>query len=105
MINPTKILNSYEFCKRTCPKKVEAAPKIINIRENPIVNKMIGTKFIFFFSINSFKELPEIYEIYPGINGKTHGDKKLINPALKAINNSIILTSIFHRCRNTSNRS
>jgi len=23
--------------------------------------------------------------MYPGINGRTHGDKKLINPAKKAI--------------------
>ena len=28
--------------------------------------------------------------MYPGIKGNTHGDKKLINPAPKAINNSII---------------
>ena len=31
-----------------------------------------------------------MYEIYPGIKGKTHGDKKLINPAEKAINKFII---------------
>jgi hypothetical protein len=49
-----------------------------------MVNKIIGIKFIFFFSINSFNELPDIYEIYPGINGKTHGDKKLIKPAPNA---------------------
>ena len=58
--------------------------------EKPTVNKIIGTKFIFFFSRSSFKELPEIYEIYPGIRGKTHGERKLINPAPKAITNSII---------------
>ena len=46
---------------------------------------------LFFFSINSFSELPETYEIYPGINGNTHGDKKLISPAPKAINNSNII--------------
>ena len=69
---------------------VEAAPKIIKTIENPIVKKTIGIKFIFFLSISSFKELPEIYDIYPGIRGKTHGDKKLINPAPKAIINSNI---------------
>ena len=45
----------------------------------------------FFFSSNSFKDAPETKEIYPGISGKTHGDKKLIHPAPNAINNSIIL--------------
>ena len=60
MIKPATILNSYEFCNRTFPKKVEAAPKIIKIVENPIVNKMIGNIFTFFFSINSFNELPEM---------------------------------------------
>ena len=49
-----------------------------------MVNKIIGIKFIFFFSTNSFNELPVIYEIYPGIKGKTHGDKKLIIPAPNA---------------------
>ena len=28
--------------------------------------------------------------MYPGIKGNTHGDKKLIKPAPKAISNSII---------------
>ena len=72
--------NFPEFCKRVWPKKVEAAPNIIKTIENPIVNKIIGIKLIFFLSINSFKELPVIYEIYPGIRGSTHGDKKLKKP-------------------------
>ena len=54
------------------------------------MNKIIGNKFTLFFSINSLIELPDMYEIYPGLSGKTHGDKKLINPAPKAINSSII---------------
>ena len=58
---------------------------MIKTIENPTVNKIIGNKLIFFLLINSLKELPEIYEIYPGIRGNTHGDKKLINPAPKAI--------------------
>ena len=33
---------------------------------------------------------PIMNDIYPGIRGKTHGDKKLINPAPKAIINSNI---------------
>ena len=35
IIKPATILNSYEFCKRTWPKKVEAAPKIIKTIEKP----------------------------------------------------------------------
>ena len=60
IIKPAKILNSYEFCKRTWPKKVEAAPKIIKTIENPTVKKIIGIKFTFYFSTRSFIELPEI---------------------------------------------
>ena len=44
----------------------------------------------FFESKTSFNDCPDIKEIYPGIIGKTHGDKKLISPAPKAINISII---------------
>ena len=29
--------------------------------------------------------------MYPGINGSTHGDKKLINPAIKAIDNVVFI--------------
>ena len=63
---------------------------IIKTIENPTVNKIIGIKLMFFFSINSFNELPDMYEIYPGIKGNTHGDKKLIKPAPNAITSSII---------------
>ena len=91
IINPAIILSSYEFWSNTCPKKVDAAPKTIKTVEKPKVNKTIGIKFTFFFSINSLSELPEIYEIYPGIKGNTQGDKKLIKPAPNAINNSIII--------------
>ena len=44
----------------------------------------------FFFLVIHLKTLPEIKDIYPGIKGKTHGDKKLINPAPNAIDNSNI---------------
>ena len=90
MINPAPILNSYEFCNKTCPKKVEAAPKIIKTIEKPTVKKIIGKRFTLLFSRNSFNELPDIYEMYPGIKGNTHGDKKLIRPAPNATVNSII---------------
>ena len=58
--NPATILSSYEFWRSTWPKKVEAAPKIINTIEKPTVNKIIGVKFTIFFSINSLNEFPEI---------------------------------------------
>ena len=58
--------------------------------ENPKENNNKGIKFIFLLSSNSSNDCPEIKEIYPGINGNTHGDKKLISPAPKAIKNSII---------------
>ena len=90
MIEPAAILSSYEFLSKTCPKNVEAAPNIIKTIENPTVNKMIGKRLTLFFSINSFNELPDMYDIYPGINGNTQGDKKLSKPAPKAINNSNI---------------
>ena len=51
---------------------------------------MIGLRLIFFTN-SSLKVLPEIKAIYPGIKGKTHGDKKLIKPAPRAINSSVII--------------
>ena len=39
--------------------KITNTIKIINTIEKPNVKSKIGTKLIFFFSINSFKELPE----------------------------------------------
>ena len=52
--------------------------------------QIIGKRFTLLFSRNSFNELPDIYEMYPGIKGNTHGDKKLIRPAPNATVNSII---------------
>jgi len=52
---------------------------------------MIG-KILIFSNFNIFcNDCPEIKETYPGIRGNTHGDKKLISPAPKAINNSNII--------------
>ncbi len=52
---------------------------------------LVVKNLFFLFSINSFNDCPEINEIYPGIKGKTHGDKKLTSPAPKEIKYSIIL--------------
>ena len=82
---PARTLKILELFKKNFPRKDAVEPKIINISEKPKVKKivLITTK-LFFFSISFSKDVPEIYEIYPGINGRTHGDKKLINPAKKA---------------------
>ena len=61
--------------------------------EKPKENNINGDKLTFLLSSNWFKDLPDTKEIYPGTSGKTHGDKKLINPAPKAMNNSIIKDS------------
>ena len=90
IIIPAKILKISEFCKRVCPKKDADAPKIINTVENPKQNNTNGKKLIFFNFKRSWSDWPEMNETYPGIKGKTHGDKKLISPAPKAIKNSII---------------
>ena len=37
------------------------------------------------------RDVPEIYEMYPGIKGRTHGDKKLIRPAKKATDNVVFI--------------
>ena len=47
----------------------------------------------------SCSETPDINEIYPGINGRTQGDKNEINPAPNAIVmgiSCIIVTCIIH---------
>ena len=85
------MLRVFELSKTNDPKNVAVAPKLIKTIENPSVKRTIGNKFILFFSRSSFRVEPDIYEIYPGISGKTQGDKKLINPAPKAINNSNIV--------------
>ena len=61
------------------------------MNEKPRENNIKGIKFIFFLTSSSLRDCPEIKEIYPGIRGSTQGDKKLIKPAPKARDNSIIL--------------
>ena len=53
-------------------------------------NKIKGNIFTVLDFKISWSDWPEMKETYPGIKGKTQGDKKLIRPAPKAINNSII---------------
>ena len=58
-------------------------------------NLIKGIILKFCFSVISFRDWPDTKDIYPGIKGKTHGDKKLINPAPKAIKYSIIYPVFF----------
>ena len=90
MITPAPILSWYELSKIRDPKNVAVAPKLMNTIENPTANKIIGKIFTDFFSSNSLRVDPDIYDMYPGIRGRTHGDKKLSKPAPKAKINSII---------------
>ena len=41
----------------------------MNTIENPTANKIIGKIFTVFFSSNSLRVDPDIYDIYPGITG------------------------------------
>ena len=91
IIIPANILKTSEFCKSVFPKKDAEAPKITNTLEKPKQNKIKEKTFIFLDSKIFCKDWPEMYEIYPGIKGKTHGDKKLISPAPKAIKYSNII--------------
>ena len=90
IIIPAITLKVSEFCKSFCPRNDAEAPKITNTVEKPKQNSINENKFIFLESKIFCKDWPEIYEMYPGIKGKTHGDKKLINPAPNATENSNI---------------
>ncbi len=90
IIIPAITLNVSEFWRSVWPKIEAEAPKITNTVEKPKQNKINGKKFVFFEFKISCKDWPDIYEMYPGINGNTHGDKKLIKPAPNAIKNSVI---------------
>ena len=81
-----------EFSKKNLPRKDAVRPRLINTREKPKLKKtvFINTK-LFFFLISFSKVVPEIYEMYPGISGSTHGDKKLIRPAKKATDNVVFI--------------
>ena len=66
--------------------KEAVIPKETKTIENPTEKKIVFNKTDFLSLRTSSKVWPEIYEIYPGIKGKTQGDKKLINPPANAIN-------------------
>ena len=90
MITPAITLNVSEFFKRVWPKYEAEAPRIINTVEKPRQNKTNGKKLTCLDFNISCKDWPDINDTYPGISGKTHGDKKLMSPAPNAIDISII---------------
>ena len=87
---PAIILKVSELNKKNLPINEAVEPKIIKTKEKPKVKKIVltTTKPLFLLT-RLFNDVPEIYEIYPGIKGKTQGDKKLIIPAKNAIDNVV----------------
>ena len=80
------ILKIFELTKKNFPINEAVEPNAIKTKEKPKVKKIVLTTIKFFFlQLMLSSDVPEMYEIYPGINGRTQGDKKLINPAKKAI--------------------
>ena len=89
---PEIILKISELFKKNFPRIETVEPKAINMKEKPSVKKIVLMNIeLFLFSSSFFKDVPEIYEMYPGINGSTHGDKKLIRPAKKATDNVVFI--------------
>jgi len=91
IINPATILNSFEKNNKTLPIAEAVMPKDINIKENPNEKIIVLYKTISLSRSISSKSFPVMYEMYPGIIGKTQGVKKLINPAPNAKNNLKII--------------
>jgi len=92
IIIPEIIRKILELLKKNFPRKETVDPKAINTKEKPSEKKTVLTIIkLFFFSSSFSKVVPEIYEMYPGISGSTHGDKKLIRPAKKATDNVVFI--------------
>jgi len=93
---PDTVDKIFELWSKKLPIKVAVAPSDIKINENP------NEKYKDFFKIklldfnsNSLSVVPHINEMYPGINGSTQGDKKLIKPAKKAIESEASIKKLF----------
>ena len=77
------------------PNHVADAPKRMKISENPTIkNTELRTTLSFCLVSSplpgeppfiSCRETPDIKEMYPGISGRTQGDKNEINPATNAM--------------------
>ena len=92
---PAIILKIFELVKKNFPINDATVPKAMKTKEKPKVKKivLITIRFLFLSVILS-NDVPEIYEMYPGIKGRTQGDKKLINPAKKAIDNVVVISTL-----------
>ena len=86
---PEIILKILELFKKNFPRIETVEPKAINMKEKPSVKKIVLISMKLFFSSSSF--FKDVQEIYPGISGRTHGDKKLIKPAKKAIDKVVFI--------------
>ena len=87
---------SFEFENKKWPIVVAVAPNEIKTTEKPKVKKIVLNKTFFWkFELISWIVWPEINEIYPGINGRTHGDKKLTIPAKKATKSDTLILLVF----------
>ena len=72
--------------------KVAVAPREIKTNEKPKEKDKDFFKIKFLdFKSSSLSVAPQIKETYPGINGNTQGDTKLIKPAKKAIESDTII--------------
>ena len=87
---------SFEFENKKWPIVVAVAPNEIKTTEKPKVKKIVLNKTFFWkFELISWIVWPEINEIYPGINGRTHGDKKLTIPEKKATKSDTLILLVF----------
>ena len=93
--SPATLVRKEILVDSNVPNHVAEAPKRINTAENPAMKNMelrITESLCWFKnplpavpSFISCRETPEIKDIYPGINGRTQGDKNDINPAANAM--------------------
>ncbi len=95
MTTPDIFVRKEILVDNNVPNHVAEAPKRMKIVENPPIKNMelrTTESFCLFSSplpgepsFISCRETPDIKEIYPGINGRTQGDKNEINPAPNAM--------------------
>ena len=81
--------NMIMFFERKIPNMLAEAPREIKTTENPKIKDSDVINILFITSLpipcsRSFRETPEIYDIYPGIIGRIQGDRKDKTPAIKA---------------------
>jgi hypothetical protein len=89
---PPIISNHRMFSCKNVPINVADAPIAINMLEKPRIKNrefnttVMRTFFRFSCSESSSSETPVMNAMYEGMSGKTHGERKEINPAVKATN-------------------